>query len=181
MTVIGSNLLNQIIIENHIIHPGKILEELDLRLTATLRQEKQHRGLVQDGMDISIVLVDRSKKEIKFSSAKRPALFVRDGKLEEFKGSKLSIGGLRTEKKQFQEILIPYEEDDCLYLYSDGIVDQFGGAQNKKLTTKRLRERILEISEFSVHDQSRQVEELFDSWKGQNEQTDDALMIGIRF
>ena len=181
MTVIGSNLLNQIIIENNSIAPGKILEELDLRLTATLHQEKQHRGLVQDGMDIAIILVDRSKKEINFSSAKRPAIFVRDGKLEEFKGSKLSIGGLRTEKKHFKEILIPYAEDDCLYLYSDGIVDQFGGAQNKKLTTKRLRERILEISEFSVHDQSRQVEELFDSWKGMNEQTDDALMIGIRF
>ncbi|MDQ3112392.1 MAG: serine/threonine-protein phosphatase [Bacteroidota bacterium] len=125
--------------------------------------------------------VERSKKEIYFSSAKRPAIFVRDGKLQEFKGSKLSIGGLRTEEKRFNEIQITYEEDDCLYLYSDGIVDQFGGAQNKKLTTKRLREIILEVSQLSVHDQSRQVEELFESWKGNNEQTDDALMIGIRF
>ncbi|CAN5852644.1 hypothetical protein BH11BAC7_BH11BAC7_23300 [soil metagenome] len=181
MTVIGSNLLNQIVLENHIIQPGKILEELDLRLTTTLRQEKQHRGLVQDGMDISIISVDRTKKEIHFSSAKRPAIFMRNGNLEELKGSKLSIGGLREEQKQFAEITIPYLEDDCLYLYSDGIVDQFGGPQNKKLTTKRLRERIIAISEFSVHDQSRQVEELFDSWKGDHEQTDDALMIGIRF
>jgi serine phosphatase RsbU (regulator of sigma subunit) len=181
MTVIGSNLLNQIVIENNMIAPGKILEELDLRLTSTLRQEKQHRGLVQDGMDIAIIYVDRTKKKIDFSSAKRPAIFVRDGKLEEFKGSKLSIGGLRTEQKHFEEISIAYEEDDCLYLYSDGIVDQFGGPQNKKLTTKRLRERIVEISELSVHDQSRQVEELFNSWKGAHEQTDDALMIGIRF
>ncbi len=181
MTVIGSNLLNQIVIENKIFAPGKILDELDLRLTSTLRQEKEHRGLVQDGMDISIILVERSKKEINFSSAKRPAIFMRNGKLEEFKGSKLSIGGLRTETKHFEEILIPYAEDDCLYLYSDGIVDQFGGEQNKKLTTKRLREKIITISAFSIHDQSRQVEELFDTWKGPNEQTDDALMIGIRF
>ncbi len=181
MTVIGSNLLNQIVIENKIIAPGKILDELDLRLTSTLRQEKEHRGLVQDGMDISIILIGRSKKGINFSGAKRPAIFMHNGKLEEFKGSKLSIGGLRTETKHFEEILIPYEEDDCLYLYSDGIVDQFGGEQNKKLTTKRLREKIITISALSIHDQSRQVEELFDSWKGQNEQTDDALMIGIRF
>lgn len=181
MTVIGSNLLNQVIIETNIIQPGKILEELDLRLTSTLRQEKQHRGLVQDGMDISIIRVDRTKKEIYFSSAKRPALFMHDGKLEEFKGSKLSIGGLREGQKQFEEIIIPYVEDDCLYLYSDGIVDQFGGDQNKKLTTKRLKEKIIAISEFPVHDQSRQVEELFNSWKGNHEQTDDALMIGIRF
>jgi serine phosphatase RsbU (regulator of sigma subunit) len=181
MTVIGSNLLNQIVIENKMIAPGKILEELDLRLTFTLRQEKEHRGLVQDGMDIAIIYVDRTKKQIHFSSAKRPAIFIRNGKLEELKGSKLSIGGLRTEIKHFEENSIAYEENDCLYLYSDGIVDQFGGPQNKKLTTKRLRERIAQISEFSVHDQSRQVEELFDTWKGRHEQTDDALMIGIRF
>jgi serine phosphatase RsbU (regulator of sigma subunit) len=181
MTVIGSNLLNQVVIENNIRQPGKILEELDLRLTATLRQEKQHRGLVQDGMDIAIIYVDRTEKQIHFSSAKRPAIFTRNGKLEEFKGSKLSIGGLRTEIKHFEEISITYEQDDCLYLYSDGIVDQFGGEQNKKLTTKRLREKILSISEFPVHEQSRQVENLFESWKGNNEQTDDALMIGIRF
>jgi serine phosphatase RsbU (regulator of sigma subunit) len=181
MTVIGSNLLNQIVIENNILQPGKILEELDLHLTSTLRQEKQHRGLVQDGMDIAIICVDKSKKEINFSSAKRPMIFVRNGKLEELKGSKLSIGGLRSEQKHFKEIPIKYEEDDCLYMYSDGIVDQFGGSQNKKLTSKRLRERIMEISEFPVHDQSRQMEELFESWKGNNEQTDDALMIGIRF
>jgi serine phosphatase RsbU (regulator of sigma subunit) len=167
--------------ENNIHQPGKILGELDLRLTATLRQEKQHRGLVQDGMDIAIIHVDRIKKEINFSSAKRPAMFVRDGKLEELKGSKLSIGGLRSEEKHFNEIVLPYVENDCLYLYSDGIVDQFGGEQNKKLTTKRLREKILNISELPVHEQSRQVEHFFESWKGNNEQTDDALMIGIRF
>lgn len=181
MTVIGSNLLNQVVIENHIYSPGKILSELDHRLTSTLRQEKQHRGLVQDGMDIAIIYVDRSKSEIVFSSAKRPMIFVRDGKLEEQKGSKLSIGGLRTEEKIFSEITHQYQEDDCLYLYSDGMVDQFGGPQNKKMTSKRLREKILEISEFPVHDQSKQIEELFQSWKGSNEQTDDVLMIGIRF
>jgi serine phosphatase RsbU (regulator of sigma subunit) len=181
MTVIGSNLLNQVVIENNILSPGKILSELDHRLTFTLRQEKQHRGLVQDGMDIAIIYVDRTKNEIRFSSAKRPAIFVRDGKLEEQKGSKLSIGGLRTEEKIFSELILNYQEDDCIYLYSDGMVDQFGGAQNKKLTSKRLREKILEISEFQMHDQSRQIEELFQSWKGSNEQTDDALMIGIRF
>jgi serine phosphatase RsbU (regulator of sigma subunit) len=181
MTVIGSNLLNQVVIENNILSPGKILSELDHRLTSTLRQEKQHRGLVQDGMDISIIYVNKPKNEVVFSSAKRPMLFVRDGKLDEQKGSKLSIGGLRTEEKIFTEIRLQTQEDDCLYLYSDGMVDQFGGSQNKKLTSKRLRDKILEISEFPVHEQSRLIEELFLSWKGNNEQTDDALMIGIRF
>jgi serine phosphatase RsbU (regulator of sigma subunit) len=181
MTVIGSNLLNQIVIENKLEAPGKILSELDIRLTATLRQEKQHHGLVQDGMDISIIAVDKLKKQILFSSAKRPAILIRDGKMAEFKGSKSSIGGLRSEEKQFKEITIDFEEDDCLYLYSDGVVDQFGGSQNKKFTSKRLREKLITVSVYPVHRQQKEIEEMIQEWKGGNEQTDDMIIAGIRF
>ena len=181
MTVIGSNLLNQIVIENNFSSPGKILSELDTRLTATLRQEKQHHGLVQDGMDISVISVDKSKNELIFSSAKRPAILIREGKLEEYRGSKLSIGGLRSEEKFFGETVINYREDDCFYLYSDGIVDQFGGTQNKKFTSKRLREKLLAVSEYPVHRQQKELEEMIHAWKGSYEQTDDVLIAGIRF
>ncbi len=181
MTVIGSNALTQTIIESKITKPSEILVELDNRVTATLKQEKTHYGLVQDGMDLALLKINKSKRELVFTSAKRPAFFIRNGELREIKGSKNSIGGLRSESKKFEEIIINYEEDDMIYLFSDGYVDQFGGTNNKKFTTKRLRELLLGIYQLPISDQKNRIAENFEKWKGSNEQTDDMLVIGIRF
>lgn len=181
MTVIGSNALTQTIIESKITKPSEILVELDNRVTQTLKQEKTHYGLVQDGMDLALLKINKSKKELIFTSAKRPAFFIRNGELREIKGSKSSIGGLRSESKKFEEIIIKYEEDDMIYLFSDGYVDQFGGMNNKKFTTKRLRELLLSIYQLPISDQKNRIAQNFEKWKGSNEQTDDMLVIGIRF
>jgi serine phosphatase RsbU (regulator of sigma subunit) len=181
MTVIGSNALTQTIIENKITKPSEILLELDNRVTSTLKQEKTHHGLIQDGMDLALLKINKAKKEFIFTSAKRPAFFIRNGEMQEIKGSKFSIGGLRSETKVFNEIVINYQEDDMIYLFSDGYVDQFGGAHDKKLTTKRLREALHAIYQLPISEQKKRLTEIFDSWKGKNEQTDDMLVIGIRF
>ncbi|HET6990109.1 MAG TPA: SpoIIE family protein phosphatase, partial [Bacteroidia bacterium] len=181
MTVIGSNALTQTIIENKITKPSEILTELDNRVTHTLKQEKTHYGLVQDGMYLALLKINKQKKELIFTSAKRPAFFIRNGILREIKGSKNSIGGLKSETKKFEEIIINYEEDDMIYLFSDGYVDQFGGTSNKKFTTRRLRELLLSIYQLPVNEQKSRITETFDKWKGNNEQTDDMLVIGIRF
>jgi serine phosphatase RsbU (regulator of sigma subunit) len=181
MTVIGSNALTQIVIENKVSSLSQILSELDDRVTSTLKQERSHYGLIQDGMDISIVKVNKQKKEFTFASAKRPAIYMRDHQLQELKGSRNSIGGLRSEKKTFTETVVNYSEDDMLYLFTDGVVDQFGGSMNKKFTSKRLRELMQQIHALPVADQKRTAEETIREWKGNNEQTDDVLLIGIRF
>jgi serine phosphatase RsbU (regulator of sigma subunit) len=181
MTVIGSNALTQTVIENKITKPSEILTELDNRVTHTLKQEKTHYGLVQDGMDLALLKINKAKKELIFTSAKRPAFFIRNGELKEIKGSKSSIGGLRNEEKIFEEISISYREDDMIYLFSDGYVDQFGGTNNKKFTTRRLRELLLGIYQLPVNEQKERIEKTFADWKGENEQTDDMLVIGIRF
>lgn len=181
MTVIGSNALTQTVIENKITKPSAILAELDNRVTSTLKQEKTHYGLIQDGMDLALLKINRAKKELIFSSAKRPAFYVHNGELREIKGSKSSIGGLRSEVKVFDEVVINYEEDDMIYLFSDGFVDQFGGTNDKKFTTKRLRQLLLEVHELPITEQKNRITEVFENWKGKNEQTDDVLMIAIRF
>jgi serine phosphatase RsbU (regulator of sigma subunit) len=181
MTVIGSNALTQTIIENKITKPADILLELDNRVTSTLKQEKTHYGLIQDGMDLALLKINKAKKELIFTSAKRPAFFIRNGELREIKGSKFSIGGLRSETKNFAEVIINYQEDDMIYLCSDGFVDQFGGPNDKKFTTKRLRELLLGIYQLPVSEQKNRITEAFENWKGKNEQTDDMLVIGIRF
>jgi serine phosphatase RsbU (regulator of sigma subunit) len=181
MTVIGSNLLTQIITENKTTAPAKIMSELDKHITATLKQEKQHYQIIQDGMDLSLLKVNKKQKEFIYTSAKRPAIFIRNREIREFKGSKNTLGGLRSEEKHFDEIRINYEEGDMIYLFTDGYIDQFGGNDNKKFMIKRLRELLIQIHQLPVAEQKQKLEAAIMKWIGRNEQTDDILIMGIRF
>ncbi len=180
MTVIGSNLLTQIVAEGKNTTPSKILEELDEKITSTLKQQKDHVQIIQDGMDLALLSVNKTKKEFVFTSAKRPAILIRNGIMQEFKGSKNTLGGLRSGEKKFEEIKMNYNENDMIYLFTDGITDQFGGYNNKKLSIKRLRELLMSIYLLPVHEQKQKVETKITGWVGRNEQTDDITLIGIK-
>ncbi|HRD40017.1 MAG TPA: SpoIIE family protein phosphatase, partial [Bacteroidia bacterium] len=127
MTVIGSSLLNQTVIDNKITKPSEILNELDKQINFTLKQQKDTDSSVQDGMDLSLIKVNKAKNQIILTSAKRPVVFVKNNELKEIRGNKYSMGGMRTGDKVFEEIELNYSEGDVLYLYTDGYADQFGG------------------------------------------------------
>lgn len=181
MTVVGSNLLNQIIIENQFSGPSSILSELDNKINSTLKQEKVRLQSVQDGMDLSLIKVNKAKKEFTFTSAKRPAIFFRNNQMQEFKGSKFSLGGMRMGAKKFEEIQMNFEEDDIIYFYTDGVTDQFGGEKGKKYSSKRFKETLQSIHPLSMPEQKQKLESTIENWKGRLEQVDDILVMGIRF
>jgi len=181
MTVIGSNLLTQIINENKVTEPSLIMTQLDQHITATLKQEKQHLQIIQDGMDLSLLKVNKQTKEFVYTSAKRPAILIRNNEMQEFKGSKNTLGGLRSGEKTFDEIKIKYQEGDIIYLFTDGYIDQFGGAGNKKFMIRRLRELLLSVHHLPMHEQKLKLNASISEWIGSNEQTDDILIMGIKF
>ncbi len=186
MTVIGSSLLNQTVIENKITQPSKILLEIDHQINIMLKQGNTREQGVQDGMDLSLLRVNKSKKEFTFTSAKRPAVFIPAGAekpedLIEIKGSKFSLGGMGMGEKQFEEITIPYHQDDIIYFFSDGYSDQFGGPKQKKFSVKRLKGLLYDIHKLSMNEQKQKLDKAIEDWKGGLEQIDDVCVIGIRF
>jgi len=180
MTVIGSSLLNQTIIDNKIFKPSEILQELDKLINFTLKQQKDRDISVQDGMDLTLMKVNKTKKEVVITSAKRPVIFIRNKELTEIKASKFSLGGMRSGDKLFNEELINYQEDDILYLFTDGYADQFGGEKAKKFSSKRLRELFLDIHRLPMTEQKEKVTKTTADWQGNLEQIDDMLVIGIK-
>jgi serine phosphatase RsbU (regulator of sigma subunit) len=181
MTVIGSNILTQVVKDNNVTSPSQILLQLDQRINETLKQDHARYSEVQDGMDLSIIRVNKSKREFIYTSAKRTAFFIRNNAITELKGSKFSIGGIRSGTKSFEEIAIQYQDDDLLYMFTDGYIDQFGGPDNKKFMIKRFRELILGINKLPMPDQKRKLDTTIKAWIANNEQTDDILVCGIRF
>ena len=181
MTVIGSNLLNQIIVEKKEYQPRVILQKLDNLISYTLKQNNKSADYVPDGMDLSLIKVDHQKKEITFSAAKRTGFLIRDNKISEIKGNKHSLGGTKEETSVFNEEIIPYKKNDILYLFTDGIADQFGGPFQKKFLTKQLKELLLKIHIHPINEQGKMIGEAIRQWTGSQEQTDDISILGIQF
>ncbi|MBK7310459.1 MAG: SpoIIE family protein phosphatase [Sphingobacteriaceae bacterium] len=178
MSMIGSNLLNQIIIERGIIEPNRILSELHKEVRSTLRQTSGVQS--HDGMDASVVLMH--KKKLFIASANRPVYIVKNGELTELKPDKRSIGGSQAaDEITFNVVELEAESEMMLYLFSDGYADQFGGEAGKKFKVKNLSQLLLSIHSKPLNTQKEILDTTFDNWKKHLEQVDDVSLIGIRF
>ena len=180
MSMIGHNLLNQIVVEKGIITPGDILNELNHGVQTALQQGT---GGVEttDGMDAAICTIDTETREVEFAGAFRPLIVVSKGIMEKIDGDKFPIGGKQmgyegkyaTKKRKLNK-------GDAIYMFSDGYADQFGGDRGKKFMVKRLNELFLSMEPFSMKEQGAQMDKAIEEWKGNHQQVDDILVGGIR-
>jgi serine phosphatase RsbU (regulator of sigma subunit) len=184
MTVMGNDLLTEIIINKKITAPDQILRELDEKIEATFRNQS-----TRDGMDMTIINYCQTTKKVIFAGAKNPLYFVENGEIQEIKGSKHAIGGGKSQYKKrieknfegFSFILTP---KTTLYMATDGFQDQFGKVKNReaavrKFMKKRFRELLLEISKLPISEQETTLNQILEDWKQTEKQTDDILVMGI--
>lgn len=178
MTMTGNFLLNQIILKEAYAEPAFILEELDRRLLQMLRQNEPNHVKIADGMDI--VLVRKDADKLTFAAARRPLWIYRFEEWQEFKGSPYPIGDNFFTDKVFVQHTVGYSPGDVLYLFSDGYIDQFG-TSGKRFTTKRFRNLLHVAVEKPMSEQEKLLRQAMQSWQGNEPQTDDWLIVGLRF
>jgi serine phosphatase RsbU (regulator of sigma subunit) len=191
MTIMGVNLLNQIIAEGGTWQPDEILEKLDERVRHTFHLEEMHtiKSRRNDGMDIGICAIDEEERVIYYAGAKMPLYIVRNGKIETIKGSSFAIGGSfvsKKKKKEYKINIFRYEKGDNLFLASDGFQDQFGideKADNKmerKYYTRFFRQFLEKISILSTVEQYSEFSKELIRWKKTTKQTDDILVMSVK-
>ena len=73
------------------------------------------------------------------------------------------------------------QENDSLYIFSDGFLDQYGGEKRKKFKTRNFKKLLLSVQAESMENQKKLIEESFEKWRGSNEQIDDVCVMGVRF
>lgn len=179
MSLIGTTLLNQIVVERKVHSPAQIIEQMNNEVVVALHQNAAADAL-KDGMDMAVVHISPSGK-VTYSGACRPLYYVRDGELKEIQGSFSSVGGnFDTREKVFKDTEFQGKTGDMLYLFTDGYADQFGGAEKRRFMTKRLKALLAEISGLPLPTQARKLEQSHTSWKQTLNQTDDMLVLGIR-
>jgi serine phosphatase RsbU (regulator of sigma subunit)/HAMP domain-containing protein len=176
MSLVGHNALNQATkVYNK---PSQVLNAVNRLSAQALRAHENH--LVKDGMDIALVSIDTDSMELEFSGAQNPVYIMRGGELIELEGDAFSIGSYVNGEREFTHKNFTLQSGDCVYVFSDGYADQFGGPQGKKFMRKQFRQMLSEISLLELSAQREEITRRFDAWKGEGEQLDDVLVIGIR-
>ena len=180
MSMIGSDLLNQIIIEKKISDPARVLEEMDKGIKLAFAQSAKEFESDQ-GMDVTLIRIDRKKNSLLFAGAQRPLFIFVDGELTEIEGDRYSISCADETAKDFTNHEVSYTENAMTYLFSDGITDQFGGPKGKKFMLRRVREFLVENHANEMEIQHNTLIKTFDDWRGKdNNQLDDVMLMAIR-
>ncbi len=197
MTVLGNDLLNEIVIHESQTHPGSILQKLDELVIQTFHHDRSLAGLsktvartgesnmatrINDGMDISVISYDTKTYEMEFSGAKQPLCRFRNGEIAWFRGSKFPIGSVQFRKpKVFDSVKVDAQKGDIFYMFSDGFQDQFGTTKSKFLI-RNLRKLLADIHTLPFSSQKERLEASLEEWRGGGvaPQTDDILVMGFK-
>lgn len=179
MSMLGNAFLNEIVITTDIETASGILDKLRDEIIRALRQ-KGVTGEARDGMDISLIIYDRKAGTIQFSGANNPVYVVSGGELTRYAADKMPIGIHVTDITPFNNHIIRVRPGDAVYLFSDGYADQFGGESGKKFMYKPFMEMLEAISPKPMDVQLEHIGKAFTDWKGEYDQIDDVLVMGLR-
>ena len=176
MSLLNMGFLSEAIKEKNITKPNEILNYVRKRLIESIGSDGQ-----QDGMDAILICIEHyeNNQKITYAAANNKPVHISDNLVIEHIADKMPVGkGERTDP--FTLFQLNANTGDMLYLYTDGFADQFGGPKGKKFKYKQLNELLLNVSNNSTNEQKLELISVFEKWKGELEQVDDVLLVGIR-
>ena len=178
VSMLGIALLNEIVNKSYSKKPGELLDQLSIKIKYSLHQSGDIDE-IREGMDIVLLKIDRKSNKIEFAGANNPVYIVRDGEIIEEKGDRNPIG-YYSKGTLFETKTLETKKGDSLYMFSDGYIDQLGGDNLKKFLPKRFREVLKEINDRPMKERKEILMNKFNEWKGEYQQVDDIMIVGIR-
>ncbi|MFH2095855.1 MAG: tetratricopeptide repeat protein [Bacteroidota bacterium] len=179
MSMLGVSFLNEIVRKKEITRADQVLNELRKSVIESL-QQKGAGDEQKDGMDMSLCVINTMTLQMQFSGANNSLFLINEQKeLVEIPADKQPVG-IHGNMKPFTNRIVRLKTGDCLYLFSDGFQDQFGGPKYRKYMSKQFKELILNIANKPMNEQKQILELTFDHWKGENEQIDDVTVLGLK-
>jgi serine phosphatase RsbU (regulator of sigma subunit)/tetratricopeptide (TPR) repeat protein len=180
MSMLGITFLDGIIHKQKILKADEILNRLKQDVIHALKQTGRKEEQ-KEGIEIALCIYDPAAKQVEFAGAYSPLYLIRKGKLEEYPGNKIPISYVEEIPQLYESKFIKINKGDIIYLFSDGYADQFGGPQGKKFKYVGLKQFLTEIHHYPMKKQKTLLEKNFYTWKGNREQIDDVIIMGVRF
>lgn len=180
MTLLGMNLLNSVVKENRTLDPGKILDEMDKKLVDILPRNPNENSL-NDGMEITICALNEKTDQLAFACAGSRFLVYHEESFTMLKGDNKHIGDRPPpDFVNYSTHYTPFSSEHLLYLFTDGVQDQFGGKLDKKFSFRRVLTMLEKNAELPLPDQRKNIEKRLDGWIGTGDQTDDITILAIK-
>ncbi|MEO5645290.1 MAG: SpoIIE family protein phosphatase [Bacteroidia bacterium] len=180
MSIVGNNMLNQIVKERPGLNAGQMLDELNILAGKTINQHSEE-GAVRDGMDMTLCILNKSNGTMDMAGANNSLYLFREGEMKEYKADKIPIGYAEGNSKSFTNHAIELQKGDTIYLFSDGYADQFGGPKGKKFMVGQFRTFLNQIHKLPLNEQHHTLDATIEQWRGNLEQVDDILVIGFKY
>jgi serine phosphatase RsbU (regulator of sigma subunit) len=178
MSMLGISYLSELVNHQRITQPAQILEGLRQKVKEAL--DSNHQGdQPKDGMDVSICTFDKTQGRLQFAGANNGIFVLNNGELVEHKPTKNPIGTYPKEVP-FAQLELKPDAHTCIYMYTDGYIDQFGGPEGRKFLKKRLKDELLKVQDLPMHQQKHALHLVFSDWKGAQHQIDDCTLIGLK-
>jgi serine phosphatase RsbU (regulator of sigma subunit) len=174
MSLLNIGFLSEAISERGIEKPNEIFDFVRQRLIENISKEGQ-----RDGFDGILICIDKLTNEMTYAAANNAPVIIHQNQLLTLPSNRMPVG-IGEKKDHFDLFSVEMKKGDCLYLYTDGYADQFGGEKGKKFKYKQLNELLISINHLSLPEQKKLLEEAYKAWKGALEQVDDICIIGIR-
>ncbi|MBI5542076.1 MAG: tetratricopeptide repeat protein [Bacteroidia bacterium] len=178
MSMLGISFLREIVVKEYMTNPAIVLKRLRKEIIHALKQ-KGTSGEQKDGMDIALITINKENLEMQFAGANNPLYILRNNELIEIKGDKMPIS-IHINMEPFKNNDFKLEKGDCVYLFTDGFADQFGGPKSRKFMYKQFKEILLANNNLPMSEQKVIIETAFEEWRGNGEQIDDVTILGIR-
>ncbi len=179
MSMLGISILNQYINYNTLPPANEILEHLRTNVKKSLRQEN-FDSETKDGMDMALIIFDFENNKLQFAGANNPLFIIRNNELIKLEADKMPVGVHIVDDRKFNLQEFEIQKNDCFYAFSDGYADQIGGESNRKFMKKNFIDLLLNIHQKPLPEQKEILNDTIDAWRGNNDQIDDILVMGIK-
>ena len=195
MSLIGNEILDDVVKNKKILDPGKILSAMHKAVVATMKKG-ENPGDAVGGMDVALCCIDYEKNILEFAGAGRPMVLLREGVEMVYPGNKYPVGLVVNKEGKYSNVYmnaqassngviksekIKLMKDDCIYIFTDGYCDQFGGESGEKFMRERFSQLLAEIQSKDMDKQEKHLESTMKEWQGDHPQVDDRLVIGLKF
>ncbi|GAA4842844.1 SpoIIE family protein phosphatase [Algivirga pacifica] len=185
MSLIGNDMLHQVIHERNITEPSLVLKTMHRLIQTALHQRDYKES--RDGMDISICVINPYLNTLSFAGAGNPLYYIEKENPQEvkvIKGQRYGVGGkdYKDRVREYQTEVLRLEDIQAFYIFSDGYQDQFGGPEGRKILSKNFRKQIFSIADLPMEMQKQCLEDFYNDWtaEGHFKQIDDILIIGVK-
>ena len=179
MSMLNISYLNESIIEKGIKKPNEVLNHIRTEIIQSLNPEGSEEES-KDGMDCILACFDFTTYTLEYAAANNSFYVIRDKEIIPCPADKMPVGKSPRDHEPFTLHTVKLQKGDVVYMLTDGLPDQFGGPKSKKFKYKQLEEVLLSAHSLSMEKQKEILKERFNTWKGNLEQVDDVLVIGVR-